>query len=474
MSGTIERLYTASQVQYNGIDYALTQPDAQGQKFLVIRGDSSGFDGQESGGAFYAPLTAANAAALRERLPWLSPQPLGLAISAGFGDRLGIATPGHVASLAGTGIAPIFAQQSVRENARTHRTPQQVVDEAMWGVFEAGWQSPWGADADHLKTLQDVDHFVAAGYTFFTIDPGEYVDDDAETDSLDTLRGKVAALDWATLESSPEALRDQLLKTFTVGHLTLELDEQTLYKAAAKYGGAVAHTIKMARRLIEQKTAFDLEMSVDETDKITSFAEHFYIVSELKRLGIPVNSLAPRFVGQFEKGVDYIGDLGELEANLAGHAAIQQHFGRTYKISLHSGSDKFAVYPIAVRLTEGCIHLKTAGTSYLEALRIFAVQEPAFFRQIILFARDRYETDRKTYHVSAQLARLPILETLTDAELPSLLDHFDARQILHVTFGSTLDQFGETFHALIRKHEAAYHAGIQHHFDKHLVDFKRS
>src|ERR671939_1951620 len=90
---------------------------------------------------------------------------------------------------------------------------------------------------------------------------------------------------------------------------------------------------------------FELEMSVDETETVTTLAEHVYIASELKRLGVRWVSLAPRYVGHFEKGVDYIGDLEALRADLAGHAAIARALG-PYKLSLHSGSDKFSVYPI--------------------------------------------------------------------------------------------------------------------------------
>lgn len=120
--------------------------------------------------------------------------PLSLKPSFGFGDRLGIATPGHIAAVLGTGFAPIFAQQPVRENARTGRTPQQVMDDARRAVESAGWNDPWGADADHLKTMDDIPSFVKAGYTFFTVDPGEYVDDDASHDSLEVLRKKAKDL----------------------------------------------------------------------------------------------------------------------------------------------------------------------------------------------------------------------------------------------------------------------------------------
>jgi hypothetical protein len=105
-----------------------------------------------------------------------------VAASSAFGLRnlgrlrrpLGLATPGHIRAVRAVGgdIAPILAQQSMRENARTGRSPQQVMDDALWGVFQEGWREPWGADADHLKTTEDVDVCVAAGYTFFTIDPG--------------------------------------------------------------------------------------------------------------------------------------------------------------------------------------------------------------------------------------------------------------------------------------------------------------
>src|SRR5512142_855168 len=113
--------------------------------------------------------------------------PLALSPSFGFGHRLGLATPGHIAAVRGTKFAPIFAQQSVRENKRTGRTPQQVMDDAKRAVESAKWDLPWGADADHLKTLEDISPFVESGYTFFTVDPGEHVNNAADTDSTDVL-----------------------------------------------------------------------------------------------------------------------------------------------------------------------------------------------------------------------------------------------------------------------------------------------
>ncbi|MBN2002956.1 MAG: hypothetical protein JXA21_06335 [Anaerolineae bacterium] len=454
-------------------------------KVLVVQGDTDGFEGEMREGILVGALTSANAAALRERLAWLRPQPLGLATSAGCGDRLGLATPGHIRAVRAVGgeIAPILAQQSMRENARTGRTPQQVLDDAMWGIFQEGWRQPWGADADHLKTTDDVDLCVAAGYTFFTVDPGAHVDNAAHTDGLPTLREKFVALPWDALETNAGAMKAQYLGgAQVIEDFTLTFDEETLLRAACKYGRAIAHTAAMYRHLAAHcpKAAgsakrdaqpFEFEVSVDETDTPTSPLEHVFIVRELRRMGVQWVSLAPRYVGRFEKGVDYIGDLGEFDAEFARHAAIARVLG-PYKLSIHSGSDKFSVYPMMAKHTRRLAHLKTAGTSYLEALRALATAAPAFFRDILTLARARYDEDRATYHVSADVTRTPDPATLGDTELPGVLDTFDGREVLHVTFGSVLDKYGERLLKLLDDNEETHYAAIEAHFVKHLTPFK--
>jgi tagaturonate epimerase len=201
-------------------------------------------------------------------------------------------------------------------------------------------------------------------------------------------------------------------RSVEVEHLKVAFDEETLLRAAVKYGRAVAHVARMARHLRRATgpRLVEVEVSVDETETPTSPAEHYWVANELNRLEVAWVGLAPRFVGRFEKGVDYIGDLAALEKDVAAHAALARHFG-PYKLSLHSGSDKFSVYPIAARLARGLVHLKTAGTSYLEALRTAAALDPAFFRAVYAFARERYDTDKASYHVSAELGRRPSRRT---------------------------------------------------------------
>lgn len=380
--------------------------------------------------------------------------PLSLAPSFGFGDRLGLATPGHIAALRGTKFAPIFAQQSVRENARTGRTPQQVVEDAKRAVDAAKWDAPWGADADHLKTIDDIPVFVEAGYTFFTVDPGAHVDNAADTDSVDVLKKKLGTFNWEELSALYLGQADT--------HSWDPFDEETLQRAIVKYGGAIQHAASMCNRLSQLKEFFDFEVSVDETDSPTTPLEHFFIASELTRLGVRFTSLAPRFIGRFEKGVDYIGDLNALDIELEKHAAVTKRFG-SYKLSLHSGSDKFSVYPLVAKHWGERIHIKTAGTSYLEALRVLANHEPDLFLKIYELGRECYEVDKHTYHVSAELRMLPATN-----DLSSLLDDFYAREVLHVTFGSAIGRFGVELKSALIKHETAYYEGLRTHFEKHL------
>jgi hypothetical protein len=476
-----------------GADWALARA-GEGRQLVVVvpPGGERLLDDLEgrtqsdtSGTLLIGPTSARNAAALRRHLEWLRPRPLGTATSAGLGDRLGLATPGHVRAVrsVGAGLSPIFAQQSIREMSRTGRTPVEVMDDATWGTLAEGWREGVGADADHLKTPEDVDACLAAGFSFFTVDPGDHVDSSADGAGPGELAAAVEALPWAALEDTAEDQRSRYIgRTVNVEEHTLAFDEATLLRAAAKYGRAVAHVARMERHLrgAAGSREVELEVSVDETETPTTPAEHYWVASELRRLDVRWVSLAPRFVGRFEKGVDYIGDLDALEADLAAHAAIARRLG-PYKLSLHSGSDKFSVYPIAARQTRGLVHLKTAGTSYLEALRTAAGVDPGLFREIYVFAREHYETDRASYHVSARLDRAPEPDQVPESGLAPLLEQFDAREILHVTFGSVLTEptadggfrFRDRLLGLLATHPEAYAQNLETHFVRHLRPFVR-
>jgi len=375
-----------------------------------------------------------------------------------------------------------LAQQSIREMARTKRSPQEVMDDATWAVLQEGFREGFGSDADHLKNIEDIDRCLQAGFTLFTIDPGEHVVDRADELSGTRLQERFEQVKWAQLETTAgDCLAKYSDKTVNLpGGVCLSISKEQLGRAAVKYGPAVAHTVKLHRHLLSRRRAdeFELEMSVDETDSPTSLAEHFYVASELRRLGVKPLSLAPRFVGAFEKGVDYQGDLQEFEQSLVGHVAIAKHLG-PYKISFHSGSDKFSIYPIAARVAGELVHLKTAGTSYLEALRCIGQVEPELFREILAFAFERYDEDKATYHVSADPGKVPQPNELKDSELMGVLDLFDGRQLLHVTYGSVLqvknadgsDRFRGRLLGALESHEEEHYAIVRAHIAKHVDPF---
>ena len=415
-----------------------------------------------------------NAAAMRRLLPFLNPRPIGLVPSAGCGDRLGLATPGHIRAFRQSPLAPILAQQSMRENARTGRSPGDVIDDAMWGVLQEGWRGGYGADADHLKTVDDVDRCAAAGFTLFTIDASEHVDNAAATDPEPVVMGKLAEVPWVALDTTwPDTLA-RLDAPLDLGTRMVAPTREEWSRAAAKYARVVLHASTLAHRISQAMGSrpFEIEMSIDESDSVTSLAEHAYIAAELQRLNVRCVSLAPRYIGEFMKGVDYEGDVTAFEQSLVDHLAIAQRFG-PYKLSLHSGSDKFRIYPAAARTLGENVHLKTSGTSYVEALRAVAMLRPPLFRDILAFARGCYATERVGYHVSGDVSKIPALSSITDQELPRLVDHYDARQVLHVAFGALFRELElrDGLFSTLRANEDVYETIIEAHFTRHFAPF---
>lgn len=414
---------------------------------------------------------------------------LGLAPSFGFGDRIGLATPGHVAAMNafGAGIEPIYPQQSIREMQRTGRSPEEVMQEAADAAMAAGWTSRFGADADHLKTPEDVDRTSAAGFTFYTIDPSDHVDEKADSYSADELASRFqdvkGEVDWLDEYQG----RTETLKNGTV----IDFTEEALQRAAVKYGRAIRHAVELAGYIRQVRDGagldYELELSVDETEQPTTLAEHWIIAEQCIKRGMKLVSLAPRFIGELEKGVDYIGDVEALEASLHDHNAVAEALG-PYKLSLHSGSDKISMYTVFARATQGKFHVKTAGTSYLEALRVVAIEEPDFFRQLCGFSRDRYLDDKATYHVHATLEGVPSHNDLPGPlELESVyLERWEdvpegkgfteaGRQILHCTFGSVLThpEYSKGLRACLEKHPQTYASVLQDHFGRHLDALKK-
>ncbi|HEX7352149.1 tagaturonate epimerase family protein [Brachybacterium sp.] len=441
----------------------------------------TGFEGTTSlagdGHVLTGPLSTANAAALQAAFPALRPQRIGgHRTSVGTGDRTGLATPGQARAFAeqGAGVMPVLAQQSIREMDRLGRSARSVMDDAIFGLVEAGWEGGFGADCDHIKTTEGIDRGLEAGFVMFTLDPGDLVADV----TAGVTAADAEALPWDQLEDSLADLKARYVgMTLDVGHSQIEVTEQDVLTAAVKYGRAVVEAMRLYRHVTENaQHEIEIEFAVDETAWLTTFFEHFYLASELTRLGASWFSFAPRYVDGFEKGLDFLGDAEELRRNLEAHHAIAEQFGG-YKISLHSGSDKFSIYPLCVEATQGLVHLKTSGTSYLCGVEIVAEHDPELFSRIWDISRASYVRARASYQVSAEEDRTPT--SLAGVDLAELIRSDDARQILHVGYGDSLngtDDSGDPIHDrfldVVAAHQGQHGDILAAHLGKHVAPFQ--
>ena len=438
---------------------------------LIVIGGDLGFTGEDftADGIRYriAPLNHENACVLRRILPFTAPRPgLMSSRSVGVGDRLGIACPGHIRVFEKYDAFPIFAQQSIRELNLTGRTYDDVLDSVTFAVFREGFRRGFGADGDHLKRPEELEYALRCGYTMITLDCSEHIRNDVDGMS-DEQVGREYVPD-------PELEKLYPGKTFDIGEgVSLTCNDSEYKRMVLIYGAAIRFACGIYAKYIQNQPV-DFEISVDETATPTSPLQHFFVANELRRRGVVFATLAPRFCGEFQKGVDYIGDLGQFEREFTVHAVIARHFG--YKISVHSGSDKFSVFPIIGRLTQGRFHLKTAGTNWLEAVKLVALKDPGLYREIHAYALSVFKEAQKYYHVTTRLDKIPDLAGLSDSELPKLFDQNDARQLIHITYGLILtakksdgtDLFRSRLYALWHENSQAYAELLSKHIGRHL------
>lgn len=418
-------------------------------------------------------LNHANAAALRKVFPYTNPVAFGKkGISMGLGDRLGLASPGHLRLIKNTDIKPVLAQQSIRELDLTHRTYQDILDSASWAVFQEGYKKGFGADGDHLKIEDDVKMALDLGFTMITLDCSEKINNDVPSMSHEDVEKAYNNLEKDYTE---KVEKDYLGKEFVIGESKISYDKKTLQQIVLIYCDALEFTRHIFFDIVKPTgKAIDFELSIDETQTPTSPEAHFFVASELEKMGVEVNSVAPRFCGEFQKGIDYIGDLEQFEKEFKAHSDIADNFG--YKLSIHSGSDKFKVFPIIGKYTNGRVHVKTAGTNWLEAMRIIALKAPALFRKIYVFAQEHFDEATKYYQVTTDLTKIPDITNMKDKELPEVLSQDDARQVLHITYGIILTSkddennyiFRDELYNVLNEYEDDYYQALERHIGKHI------
>ncbi len=287
--------------------------------------------------------------------------------SLGVGDRFGCQGIAQLNAIKkaknkGCHISPVW-NKSHREHTIVDTTPQDVRAEADDAVAACRWELPYYVDADHI-CRDNVDSFVAAS-NFFTLDVADYIGEPADQVDIDDFVNH--SRDLAGKVELPGMERN------------IELTEARIRDAATKYLGAASHAAELYKYIAGQKGAgqFITEVSMDETDEPQTPDELLLILKMLADLGVPAQTIAPKFSGSFFKGVDYIGDIDEFRKEFQSDIGVIKvavnEFGlpENLKLSIHSGSDKFSLYPImkeAMERFDVGVHLKTAGTTWLEEL----------------------------------------------------------------------------------------------------------
>jgi len=369
-------------------------------------------------------------------------------LSFGVGDRFAhqaeaqLAAFEHVAA-AGVVVAPVW-NKSHREHTLIGSEPASVRTAAARAVAARGWPHPWFVDADHVR-LDTVDRFLATS-DFFTIDVADRIGSPAEPDAV-----------AAFVARHPELVGPLVVPGIAE---PLALSPAAVAAAAGTYLAACQAAGALHRKIVAGADPDPvIEVSMDETDRPQSPAELLVILALLADAGVPVQTLAPRFSGRFNKGVDYVGDVAAFEREFAADVAVLAWAATRYglpanlKLSVHSGSDKFSIYPAIRRVLDRSgagVHVKTAGTTWLEELIGLAESGGAglaLVREIYAQAHGHVDELTAPYAtvIDIDRARLPAPAELAGWDGPRLaaaLRHVPAeprfnphlRQLLHVSF----------------------------------------
>lgn len=399
------------------------------------------------------PLVFENYLILRDNFG-IGPTPCKNAASFGTGDRLGLATPAHLDAFKGFDFFPVLAQQSPRELEKTHRDFKDVLLKAVLGVLEAGYNGGFGADADHIKDEKYLFQAAEAGYTMYTLDVSEML-----------VKGEGLAVNADRLSQlSLDIIKDFGGKkiSFQDGEYTIKSEE--LLRSAVIYEKAM-HFVERVYGLIKERVKdFDLEVSIDEGDRDTTIEDHIFVAEYLHRKGIDFWSLAPKFPGEFEKAVDYRGDMDKFVVELNKHCAVARMLGG-YRLSLHSGSDKFSIYRIFNEATRHNFHIKTSGTSWLQALNVIYDKDRQLFRELYSIALDNLEESKKAYKISIYRQDF---EKGLDLDNPQVLQNPKVRQLLHISYGVLLNEKRKEIYDILSKHEDEHYRYVADNIKKHL------
>ncbi len=369
--------------------------------------------------------------------------------SIGIGDRFGkeCAPQLEAVQLArqnGVELVPVW-NKSNREHSIIGSNPsntQQIIQSA---VSEFKWKNSFYIDADHIN-LKSVDHFLDYS-NFFTLDVGEFINKRASDEEITSFLKNISSFKGKVEIPGSKKMYD--------------VDDSLLTMIAEKYLAAIKEAGKIYRHILSKKpdNNFVIEVSFDEVDEAQSPIDIFFILAAVAQEKIPIQTIAPKFVGKFLKGIDYIGNLSEFEQEFEEIILIIEQSKKIFdlpqnlKLSVHSGSDKFSIYPIINKIIKKHntgIHVKTAGTTWLEeliGLALSGTRGLSLVKEIYTEGYQRYDELLQPYlhSVEIQKDKLPTpneVKSWNQEKLIAALRHepnsktldVNLRQLLHISF----------------------------------------
>ena len=404
--------------------------------------------------------------------------------SMGVGDRFGLEGAAQLRAFQaakdqGVMITPVW-NKSNREHSLIGTRPRDVRVEADAAVKSCQWSGPYFVDADHIG-LATVDKFVGAS-DFFTIDVADSIGKSASDASI--------ARYMAEMQQFSGVLRIQgIAEPVTV-------DPASLQEIASKYLYAVEEAGRVYRHIVQQKGEgnFVTEVSFDEANSPQTPAELLFILAAVAREAIPVATVAPKFTGEFLKGIDYVGDIKRFTREFEEDLAILEFAKQTFslpvalKLSIHSGSDKFSLYPVmhrAIKKAGAGIHLKTAGTTWLEEVIGLAAaggEGLDFVKALYRDAYGRYDEMAKPYLTVIAIDRqaLPTpaqVDSWSAQQYVETLEHNQAckrfnihfRQMVHISFRVAAEKRSQ-YLALLKSNRSSIESHVSHNILKRHVE----
>ena len=404
--------------------------------------------------------------------------------SIGVGDRFGHQGAAQLRAMElaaerGVSIVPVW-NKSFREHTIVGTKPGDARAAADRAVRERGWKQSYYIDADHIG-LKNVDLFLDSS-SFFTLDVADFIGKPASEGEINSF---VSAMKPYTSVFPLAGVRT-----------TTSVREEDLIAIGRKYLYAVKEAGRIYRHIAEKKGAenFVAEVSTDEANEPQTPAQLFFILAALAQEGVRVQTIAPKFTGSFLKGIDYVGDVGKFSTEFEEDLLVIAHAVKTFglpanlKLSVHSGSDKFSLYPVirhAIKKHGAGLHLKTAGTTWLEELIGLAASGGdglVLAQEVYRLAYERIDELCKPYEtvINIDRSKLPTpqaVQSWGSREYVSALRHNQAdpkynlhlRQLLHVGY-KVAAEMGERYLSMLDRAKDVIGQNVTENlYQRHIV-----